>query len=56
MIKNMLTAKIKQKAGPNKIGGQDSFFVYVGANIPKGGKINKLFQFRINNARNLLKK
>lgn len=51
----MLTAKIKQKAGPNKISGQDSFFVYVGAHIPKGGIINNLFKYRINNARNLLK-
>jgi hypothetical protein len=33
----MLTKKIKLKAGTNKINATESFFVYVGTHIPKGG-------------------
>ena len=44
----MLTKKIKLKAGNNKINAQESFFVYVGTHIPKGG--NHSINIRINNA------
>lgn len=36
MIKNMLALKIKQKMGPNKPNANESFFVFVGNNVPNG--------------------
>lgn len=36
MIKNMLSIKIKQKSAASKTSQNESFFVFVGNNMPNG--------------------